>query len=388
MILLEHDAKEILAGYGVPVPAGILVANADGIDVDQLPPGPWMVKAQVASGGRGKAGGIIRADSAREISAAVRMLVGREIAGHKVGACRVETVVSDGREVYIGFTIDPREAAMSVLLSPSGGVDIEPLVTLDGDLNSLNSICKIKETQDAVASLSATLPEHLYEPVRAAGLTLAEITYALRAMLLEVNPVFVLPTGDWLAGDAKIVLDDNVISEIPAVRKLIIARRPLYESAYVKLTEGFDYVELAPRGEVGLLTTGAGLSMMLIDEMVAHGIEPFNFCDVRAGLLRGDPRRLVDVLRWIGRGSAVRALFVNIFAGVTDLGEFARLLLQALDALPAFRMPIVARLIGNGFENARQTLAASQIPITVETELERALDALDGVLGKSHRADA
>jgi succinyl-CoA synthetase beta subunit len=104
--------------------------------------------------------------------------------------------------------------------------------------------------------------------------------------------------------------------------------------------------------------------------------------------LRGDPRRLVDVLRWIGRGSAVRALFVNIFAGVTDLGEFARLLLQALDALPAFRMPIVARLIGNGFENARQTLAASQIPITVETELERALDALDGVLGKSHRADA
>ena len=156
----------------------------------------------------------------------------------------------------------------------------------------------------------------------------------------------------------------------------------------MKLTEGFDYVELAPRSEVGLLTTGAGLSMMLIDEMVARGIEPFNFCDVRAGLLRGDPRRLAQVLRWIGRGTAVRALFVNIFAGVTDLGEFARLLLEALEALPALRVPIVARLIGNGFEDARETLAASRIPITVETDLERALDALDGVLGTGHRTDA
>lgn len=120
--------------------------------------------------------------------------------------------------------------------------------------------------------------------------------------------------------------------------------------------------------------------MMLIDEMVARGLVPFNFCDVRAGLLREDPRRLAQVLRWIGRGPAVRVLFVNIFAGVTDLAEFARLFLRVLGALPELRIPIVARLTGNGLEAARTTLAASQVPVLVETDLERALDALAATL--------
>ena len=165
-----------------------------------------------------------------------------------------------------------------------------------------------------------------------------------------------------------------------------MALRMIHACGMVDLPADLAYSKSA--GAAGHAALAAGAPVLCDVEMVARGIEPFNFCDVRAGLLRGDPRRLVQVLRWIDRGSAVRALFVNIFAGVTDLGEFARLLLQALDALPAFRVPIVARLIGNGFEAARETLAASQVPIVVETDLERALDALAGILGTSHRADA
>jgi succinyl-CoA synthetase beta subunit len=125
-----------------------------------------------------------------------------------------------------------------------------------------------------------------------------------------------------------------------------------------------------PDGEIGLLTTGAGLSMMLIDELGAAGLRPYNFLDVRTGGLKGDPTRLVHVLEWIAEGPRVKVLLVNIFAGITDLGEFSRLLLAALDRT-ATRLPVVARLVGTNVEAARETLAARGI--AVEPDLARAL---------------
>jgi len=133
-------------------------------------------------------------------------------------------------------------------------------------------------------------------------------------------------------------------------------------------------VVVDPAGEIGLLTTGAGLSMMLIDELRAAGLKPYNFLDIRTGGLRGETRRLTQALEWIGEGKDVRVLLVNIFAGITDLGEFARLLVEAIAAAPRLTVPVVARLVGNGLPEAREVLAAAGIAL--HTDLDAALAAV------------
>ena len=118
--------------------------------------------------------------------------------------------------------------------------------------------------------------------------------------LAEINPLFVSPAG-CVAGDAKMVVDLDAVNASRASR-MIAARPDIYADANRKLTEGFDYVELDPAGEIGLVTTGAGLSMMLIDELTARGMKPLNFCDIRTGQMRGSPARLMRVLEWMMRG--------------------------------------------------------------------------------------
>jgi succinyl-CoA synthetase beta subunit len=121
--------------------------------------------------------------------------------------------------------------------------------------------------------------------------------------------------------------------------------------------------------------------MMLIDEMLQAGRHPFNFCDVRTGLLRGSPTRLIEVLKQFARGPNISVVLVNIFAGITDLGEFAQLLLQALDAVPEITVPIVARLIGNNFAAAKTLIEQTGRPITVEVDLDQALKLAIGQAG-------
>ena len=192
--------------------------------------------------------------------------------------------------------------------------------------------------------------------------------------------MFVRSDGTWLAGDAKVVADENALARQPALQALVTTEAAAYPEAAVKLEHGFDYVVVDVQGEIGLLTTGAGLSMMLIDELRAKNLKPYNFLDVRTGGFRGDPARLVSVLKWISAGKRVRILLVNIFAGITDLGEFSRLLVEALKQVPEFRAPVVARLAGNGLAAAREIFAAAGIALYTDldeavAELQRRLKA-------------
>jgi succinyl-CoA synthetase beta subunit len=204
---------------------------------------------------------------------------------------------------------------------------------------------------------------------------------AFDATLLEVNPLFVLADGSWVAGDMKLGVDENAFERQPEMEAVVRSRPDAYPEANFKLVHEFDYVRIDPKGQIGLLTTGAGLSMMLIDEMLQAGRRPYNFCDVRTGLLRGSPRRLIDVLQEFTRGPEICVVFVNIFAGITDLGEFADLLLQALDATPQIKVPVVARLIGNNFEAAKTKLEASGRAVTLEMDLDKALKLAVGHAG-------
>ena len=187
------------------------------------------------------------------------------------------------------------------------------------------------------------------------------------------------PDGSWVAGDAKLVSDDNALPRQAELNALVGLRANVYPEAALKLAHGFDYVVVDPDGDIGLLTTGAGLSMMLIDELRAVGLKPYNFLDVRTGGFRGDPTRLINVLKWISGGRRIRIMLINIFAGITDLGEFSRLLVTALQQVPEFKAPIVARLAGNGLADARS--AFDQAGIKLYTELDDAIAEVQRQLG-------
>ena len=371
MYLLEHDAKEVLTACGILVPAGCLVASERELDGTALPPGPWMAKGQIAAGGRGKAGIIRKAATVAELHAQISAITGSTVNGRRVEAVRIEQQISGADEAYVSLMLDAAAGGVRVIVSERGGVDVEALAP--DAIHSAVAAPDIEATARCVSQLTGAIPERLGAPLRDAALRLARVFYEREALLVEINPLFIRPDGSWVAGDAKLVTDDNALERQPALRELLARRAAAYPEAALKLGHGFDYVVVDPEGEIGLLTTGAGLSMMLIDELRAAGLKPYNFLDIRTGGLRGEITRLVSVLEWIARGPRVRVLLINIFAGITELGEFSRLLVTALSKSP-LRVPVVARLVGNGLPVAREVLSAAGIAL--HTDLDEALAAL------------
>ena len=372
MMLLEHDAKVLASVHGLRVPAGVMAETIGSISADRLPPGPWIVKAQVPAGGRGKAGLIRSAATIDAVKSTVQSMLGASHRGHTVKSCRIEATVAGMREAYAALIINPAAAAVQVMLSEQGGVEIES-IHRDGVVSAL--------VAPDPAALSAAV-KHLtadFKPsARAAFIdafaALTRIMLECEATLVEVNPLFIADGGAWIAGDLKLMIDENALVRRPMLAELVEARRSAYPEAALKLATGFDYVEVDPEGTIGLLTTGAGLSMMLIDELRAMGHRPFNFVDIRTGQFRGNPTRLIQVLSWIARGPKIKVVLVNVFAGITHLGEFARLFLEALEAVPDLKMPIVARLIGNGFDEARSIFANETDRVILEQDLDHAIE--------------
>ena len=371
MFLIEHHGKELLASHGIPVPLGVFVPAGGDVLTSRPPDGPVMVKAQVASGGRGKAGGVASAASRDEAARIVAKLNRKTLNGRPIHGFRIEQRVDFVHEAYVSLSLDGETARVRLLVSPEGGVDVEARAADEG--GALTVLAEPEKLAEAATKLCAGLPSPVRGALSNAVPRLADIFLRHEATLLEVNPLFILADGSWTAGDIKLVIDDNAIVRQPAIQALLAQHPGIYPESVRKLVNGFDYVEVDPQGEIGLITTGAGLSMQLIDELKAQGRRPLNFCDIRSGQFRGDPARLIAVMQWIASRPSVRVVLVNIFAGITDLAEFARLLVQAAGEVPELRVPIVARLIGRNLDEARQILGASTLAVTLEPDLDRAL---------------
>jgi succinyl-CoA synthetase beta subunit len=365
VLLIEADGKELFAAHGITVPNGVLVTTPD---LPELPgTGPWIVKAQVPVGGRGKAGGVLRCQSPEHVWQALRQLLGSHVKGHVVEACLVEQAAV-GEERYLAVMADAASYGLRAIYSRAGGVDIEQSGTAFGRLCPPDA----DAAATAFAALAADEPSDDRRSIETTGRKLAALLLEHELALAEINPLFVSDSA-CVAGDAKVVVDLNAIDRQARIAGLIAARPGIYADASRKLGEGFDYVELDAQGEIGLVTTGAGLSMMLIDELAARGGKPLNFCDIRTGQMRGSPARLMRVLDWIASRPSLRVVLVNIFAGITDLAEFATLLATAIEGTPKLRVPVVARLVGRNAEDARRILAERQPNMLVTEDLEEAL---------------
>jgi succinyl-CoA synthetase beta subunit len=339
MKLLEYEAKQLLAGYDLPVPAGQVVRHgeAEALTVAL----PVMVKAQIPAGGRGKAGGVRPAETAADYAAARDGLLGSELLGHPVGAVLAEEILEPARELYLAVALDRAEQGVVLLAHHSGGVEI------NGAVKARGPALKIKLSGAPTAAMVRRVQEYLALPAGARG-QLAQIVGGLwraytneDAVLVEVNPLMVLPDGRMVCADAKIELDDAA-----AFRHR--------ERAYELPAASSQFVVLAREGTIASLANGAGLAMATNDAIKAAGHEPANFFDVGGGTNAQDMTRGFDRIREL---PGVQAIVVNIFGGITRCDEVAEAILAAQAAGPT--PPLYIRLAGtNAAEGARRLAEA------------------------------
>ena len=360
MDLYEYQGKELFRRFGIPVSEGRLATTPEAARAaaEEIG-GQVVVKAQVLTGGRGKAGGVKLADDPDDAEQKARDILGLDINGHVVRKLWIESASEIAKEYYLSITFDRGEKQPLFMLTTQGGVEIEQVAD---------------ETPDALARLHVD-PLEGYQPwqarrlIYAAGiddpneqkqlLSIVEQLYRCfvetDAMLAEINPLVVTPDGEVKALDAKFTVDDNALYKHPDVDEMrdVEAADPLETFAREK---GVTYVKLD--GDVGILGNGAGLAMSTVDVVAHVGGRPANFCDLGGG---GDAEGVVDALEVITRDPQVRSIFFNIFGGITRCDEVARGILTALDRMDISE-PIVVRLDGTNAEEGRRILAEANRP--------------------------
>jgi succinyl-CoA synthetase beta subunit len=353
--LYEYQGKELFRRYGIPVSDGRLATTPDEARAatEELD-GQVVVKAQVLTGGRGKAGGVKLADDPDDAARKAHDILGLDIRGHVVRKLWIERASEIAKEYYLSVTFDRGAKRPLFMLTREGGVEIEQVAA---------------DKPDALARLHVDALEG-FQPYQArrliygAGIDdpgeqkqVASIVEKLYrcfvdsdAMLCEINPLIVTPEGEVKALDSKFTVDDSALFRHPDVAEMrdVEAADPLETFARAK---GVTYVKLD--GEVGILGNGAGLSMSTVDVVVVAGGRPANFCDLGGG---GDAQGVVDALEVITRDDQVRSIFFNIFGGITRCDEVARGILAALEQM-TIDLPIVVRLDGTNAEEGRRILA-------------------------------
>jgi succinyl-CoA synthetase beta subunit len=355
--LYEYQGKELFRHYRIPVSEGRLATTPDEARAaaDELG-GPVVVKAQVLTGGRGKAGGIQLADSPDEAAEKAEAILGLDIRGHVVRKLWIERASEIAKEYYLSVTFDRGAKQALFMLTREGGIDIEEVAAERPEALARLHVDPLEGFQPYQArrllyeaaiddpeeqKQIARIIDHLYGAFVGADATLCEI-----------NPLIVTPEGEVRALDSKFTVDDNALYKHPEVAEMrdLDAYPPEERAAREK---GVTYVKLD--GEVGILGNGAGLVMSTLDVIALAGGRPANFCDLGGG---GDAQGVVDALDVITSDAQVRSILFNIFGGITRCDEVARGILQALGQL-TIEHPIVVRLDGTNADEGRALLAES-----------------------------
>ena len=357
MKLLEYQAKEVLASLGIAIPPGVVARSPDEAAAAFARLGPVAVKAQVPVGGRGKAGGIKLARTEDEARGAAQQIIGMDIKGFKVPLVYCEAALEIEREIYLGFTVDRDARANILMLSGKGGMDIEQVA---------------EESPDSIARLypnpwRGPLNFELAQLAYDAGLgdlsrpligLIAKLYRAIPdydALTAEINPLVVTKTGEVIAGDAKLEIDDNAAwrhKDLEERYGAVLEGDP-YEVEAKK--RGLTYVSLD--GDIGIIGNGAGLCMGTLDLVQRAGGRPANFCDIGGG---AKAEVVENALAVILMNPKVKGVVINVFGGITRGDEVARGVLTARDNLK-MSLPLVVRLSGTREEEGREILRKNGI---------------------------
>jgi succinyl-CoA synthetase beta subunit len=361
MDLYEYQGKELFRRFGIPVSEGRLAETPEEAlaAADELG-GPVVVKAQVLTGGRGKAGGVKLAETPEDAEAKASDILGLDIRGHVVRRLWIEQASEIAKEYYLSITFDRGAKQPLFMFTTHGGVEIEQVAEEDPDALVRLHVDPLEGFQPWVARrlVYGAGVEDPGEQKQIASIIekLYRCFVETDAMLAEINPLIVTPEGEVRALDSKFTVDDNALFRHPDVAEMrdTEAADPLETFAREK---GVTYVKLD--GDVGICGNGAGLSMSTVDVVAHVGGRPANFCDLGGG---GDAEGVVDALEVITRDPQVKSIFFNIFGGITRCDEVARGILAALERLDMSAYPIVVRLDGTNAEEGRRLLREAGKP--------------------------
>ena len=381
MNIHEHQAKALLAGFGVPVPRGEAAFTVDeAVTAAEALGGPiWVVKAQIHAGGRGKAGGVKVVSSLDDVRQTADTILGKTLVTHQTGPqgrevkrLYIEEGCDIGDELYLSLLVDRGSSRVTIIASSEGGMDIEevaasqPEKILSVDIDPATGLqphhCRRLANVMGISGATAKqLPKFL------AGLVDAFST--LDASLVEINPLVVTGSGDLLALDAKMSFDDNALYRHPDV----MALRDLAEEdpAEVRASE-FDLNYIKLDGNIGCMVNGAGLAMATMDIIQLRGGTPANFLDVGGN---ATTERVTEAFKIILSDASVKGILVNIFGGIMRCDIIAEGVVTAARTL-GLDKPLVVRLEGTNVEEGKRIMAESGLAIIPADNLADAADKI------------
>lgn len=375
MDLYEYQAKHLFDSHGVPVTAGEVCATPDAAHEAARKIGSAVVvKAQVKTGGRGKAGGVKLAATPDEAQARAEDILGLDIKGHVVRRVLVTEATDIAEEYYVSFLLDRANRAFLAMASVEGGVDIEEVAATRPEALALVRIDAIEGVDEAVAAQiaeQAGFPAHIRDQVVDVLVRLWQVLVQEDATLVEVNPLVLSGDGRVLALDGKVTLDGNAHYRHASHADLV--DKEATDPIELRAKEfDLNYVKL--EGEVGIIGNGAGLVMSTLD-VVAYageefgGVRPANFLDIGGGASAEVMSNGLDIV--LGDPD-VRAVFVNVFGGITSCDAVANGIVQAVGALAArgtpVTKPIVCRIDGNNAVEGRRILTEFNHPLVEMVE--------------------
>ena len=364
----EYQAKSFFEQYGVPVDKHFLCRTADeAVEAyRKLGGGKAVVKAQVHTGGRGKAGGVKLGSSEEEIRKNAEAILGMQIKGYTVDRVLVSEAVDIASEYYVSILVDRKSKCPMMMLSRSGGMDIEQVAK-----ETPEKIVKvIIDPTIGMADFKANEAAWKLFDDKAQVKQAAKIFKALYklfvekdASLVEINPLVLLKDGTLKAIDAKMTFDNNALFRHPDVKECFEPDEDEKKEQWAK-DHGFSYVNLG--GKIGCMVNGAGLAMATMDMIKLYGVEPANFLDIGGS---SNPEKIVEAMKLLLSDKHVNTILINIFGGITRCDDVAKGLLEALDIIKT-DIPIVIRLTGTNEAEGREILKGTHF--TVATTMAEA----------------
>ncbi len=393
MDIHEYQAKELLANFGVQIPRGGLAYSPEqaAYRTTELGGDKWVVKAQIHSGGRGKAGGIKVCGNDHEVWDAADELLGKRLVTHQTGPrgkviyrLYVEGAVPIKRELYLGLVLDRQTERVMIAASSAGGMEIEEIAQTHPQ-----SIIRTN-VDPAVGMTSFQAREIAFALGLDAGLISQAVSTILGcyrafrdldATMVEINPLVVTEDGRLIALDAKMTFDDNALFRNPKIAEL--RDKSQEDARETKAADrGLSYVGLD--GNIGCIINGAGLAMATMDMIKHAGGEPANFLDIGGG---ATPDRVAKAFRLVLSDEKVEAILVNIFAGINRCDWVAEGVVQAVQKV-GINLPLVVRLAGTNVEAGRRILKESGLPIITANTLAEAADRVVSAWRTSKNAKA
>jgi len=365
--LFEYEAKNILAKYGIPTPQGELATNANQAReiAARLKP-PLAIKSQVLIAGRGKAGGILFANSIQEAEEATEKLLKIQIKGIPVKSVWVEEKIQIKKELYFGITTDRFNQSYVAIASAVGGMEIEEIARKTPEkvqkilINSQQGLRPFQARQ--IARKMGYSGKQLQE-LGSILEKLYRIGIDYDAELIEMNPIVETADGKFVAADARIIIDDNALFRHPEFKKrLIESESELSPQETEAMKNDLAYVRLD--GNVGIIGNGAGLVMATLDVIKYYGGKPADFLDVGGG---APSEKIAMALKIVLSDPNVNALLINILGGITRCDEVARGILEAKEKVGVMK-PMVIRLVGTNEEEGKQILTAAGIQVLESME--------------------